>query len=598
MANSARPQLGFAQIQELRNAIREFGEHKRQKFGPSGYKLVAYTDTFESQIMYYLASSFDEVRMEPLGFLPLTGMATAQPFFKPLLERLGVHIRSHAVGEYKSVNSAFTEERWPKAQRENLTAMLRSLNQQLVSDIAQSRSKFLSHLTSFAPLDLNVIQERPENLDYSASTETIKDGRPEKTPPSPDQLPESDIAKSADAATNKVSSILSVMTNPEKVSTLMDFGPLSALEAVETGLVDRLSYKREYFRSKAKKPSKDEPERFMPFQFYKVARTGEKLKERELHMKAALPKVTVGLVYLVGSILRGDNQFGATRIAKALTDAARDKNVDAIVFRIDSGGGDVIASETIWEAVQHAQETCKKPVIASFGNVAASGGYYCTAPARKILASPGTITGSIGVASLRPIFTEKLLSTLGVNIEDISFSEGAKNLSPFRDLSAQGLQRFWRTTEMMYEVFKKKVSEGRKMDMKEVENVAGGRVWTGLDASKVGLVDELGGLHRAIQIAAEYGWRSKLNVPETKGVSVPETVDVILYPKPRSFVQRLMEVDSSEDLLQGMRSAIRATFVDLARAIVWLAVEDEVETFHSSLHSDAPKFQFDDIHIK
>ena len=228
---------------------------------------------------------------------------------------------------------------------------------------------------------------------------------------------------------------------------------------------------------------------------HKLAVTKKKKEEAVAPEQAldAAPTFKLGMVHLSGGMRRGISQFGATTVSRSLIAAAKDKEIDAIVFRIDSGGGEALAAETIWQAVKEVQERYKKPIIASFGNVCASGGYYVAAPCDKIVASPVTITGSIGVASARPVLLPKLFEALGISFDEIGFSEGYKNATFLRKLEGSAKERYEKHLDAVYDLFLKRVAEGRDIDFTHLkENLAGGRVFSGLDAKENGLVDVLG----------------------------------------------------------------------------------------------------------
>ncbi|KAJ3110246.1 hypothetical protein HDU96_006771 [Phlyctochytrium bullatum] len=248
----------------------------------------------------------------------------------------------------------------------------------------------------------------------------------------------------------------------------------------------------------------------------------------------------------------------------------------------------------MWDAVRVAQKVLKKPVVASFGNVSASGGYYLSAGCDKIVCSPGTITGSIGVAAARPHITGKTLELLGnVHLDEIRFSEGAKNLSILHDIGSDenetlAWNRFKAYTQSIYRVFKKRVMEGRRIGEDRIEDVAGGRVWTGKQALACGLVDELGGIERSIALASKLGllakfgredeavkWLSefRLSNPNASPSPKPPSIDnlqldtdiqVKVYPQPRNILKRLIEGDGLEDIIGDITKAVyRAILTDI-----------------------------------
>jgi len=198
-----------------------------------------------------------------------------------------------------------------------------------------------------------------------------------------------------------------------------------------------------------------------------------------------------------------------------------------VVFRVDSPGGSAAASEAIWRAVKRTREA--KPVIVSMGSLAASGGYYVAAPADTIVASPNTITGSIGVFGLLFNVEGFLNDKLGVGIDDVNTGDLADLDSPFSDFSERERTLLGESIDRTYQTFLERVAEGRGMSVDEVDAIAQGRVWTGRDAQKQGLVDVLGGLDDAIQIAGE-----KADLGEG-----PYRVRIL--PREKTFFERLNE---------------------------------------------------------
>jgi protease-4 len=228
----------------------------------------------------------------------------------------------------------------------------------------------------------------------------------------------------------------------------------------------------------------------------------------------------IAIVYATGSIESGkgdDNTIGSERIAKAIRDAREDEKVKAIVLRVNSPGGSALASEVIWREVALARK--QKPVVASMGDVAASGGYYISCAANKIVASPNTITGSIGVFGV--LFNgQKLLNEkLGITIDTVKTNTHADIGSVYRPLTAAERAVVQKGVEDIYTTFITRVAEGRKKTVAEVDSIGQGRVWSGEDALKIGLVDEIGGLNKAIAIAAKLAKLDKYRIsslPEQK----------------------------------------------------------------------------------
>ena len=199
--------------------------------------------------------------------------------------------------------------------------------------------------------------------------------------------------------------------------------------------------------------------------------------------------------------LTGLDQTQADRTAEAIRQAAADRKVRAIVMRVDSPGGSAVASDAIWRETVLAREA-GKPFVVSMGNVAGSGGYYISAAADRIVAQPGTVTGSIGVIAGKPVVA-RAKERIGFSVDEAHTSANALMWSLNRPFDGGGRERFSKTLDVVYDTFVTRVSEGRSLPRERVEEVARGRVWTGEDAHAVGLVDTLGGLPAALSAARE-----------------------------------------------------------------------------------------------
>ena len=229
----------------------------------------------------------------------------------------------------------------------------------------------------------------------------------------------------------------------------------------------------------------------------------------------------IAVVYAEGDIVDGegqDGQIGSVECSKAIRKARLDEKVKAIVLRVNSPGGSALASETIWREVVLTKKV--KPVIVSMGNLAASGGYYIAAPADVIVASPNTITGSIGVFGL--FFNGKgLANQLGVTIDTVKTTPMADIMSSSRGVTPREAEIIQAEIERIYDNFITRVAEGRKMSKADVDSIAQGRVWTGADAKRLKLVDEFGGLERAIELAAQKAKLDNYRIMELPFVKDP-----------------------------------------------------------------------------
>jgi len=237
--------------------------------------------------------------------------------------------------------------------------------------------------------------------------------------------------------------------------------------------------------------------------------------------KAGKDKIAV--IYAEGDIVdgNGDNtQIGGEAYRALIRKARLDNNVKAIVLRVNSGGGSALASDIIWREIQVARQEDKKPVIVSFGDVAASGGYYISCGADSIFANPNTITGSIGVFSIIPNMQGFFKNKLGITFDGVNTAPHADAVGVNKPLDETGRKIVQSGIERIYQQFKQRVATGRKRDTAYIETIAQGRVWSGQDALRIGLVDRLGNLQDAINCAArmaklsDYGLRE---YPETEG---------------------------------------------------------------------------------
>jgi protease IV len=286
-----------------------------------------------------------------------------------------------------------------------------------------------------------------------------------------------------------------------EVRELIDRGPFLAAEAIEAGLVDELGYRDEVYARVRKQAGEDAI----------VQHLGRYQRSRALAERARrLPsrgQRHVALIYATGPIRRGRSgrgplsggAMGSDTIGAALRAATGDESARAIVLRVNSPGGSYVASDTIWREVVRARNA-GKPVVVSMGDVAASGGYFISMAADAIIAQPGTLTGSIGVITAKPVLGE-LLGRAGITTDSVAegaHSEMFKTSRPFSE-EEWALVNSW--LDHIYADFTGKVAAGRRMPPDRVHELARGRVWTGADALANGLVDELGGLDRAAAVA-------------------------------------------------------------------------------------------------
>ncbi|MCW2554362.1 MAG: signal peptide peptidase SppA, type [Mycobacterium sp.] len=432
---------------------------------------LAWAETYPGTMSYYLASAFREVWMQPSGTVGLVGFATNALFLRDALAKAGVQAQFIARGEYKSAANMFTQENYTDAHREADGRLIESLHEQVLAAVAASR-----HI------------------------------------------------EAAD------------------IDALADKAPLLREDAVTGRLVDRIGFRDEAYARIAElvgapDVSPDDPDAPPRLYLSRYARTPTSAPS----LPGRKSKPTIAVVTLAGPIVSGrggrtlsplgTSSAGGDTIAAALREAGADDDVSAVVLRVDSPGGSVTGSETIWREVVRLREA-GKPIVASMGAVAASGGYYVSMAADAIVANAGTLTGSIGVVTGKLVARE-LKDRLGIGSDVVRTNRNADAWSvnaPFTDEQHAHVEA---EADLFYTDFVQRVADGRGMTVESVDAVARGRVWTGADALARGLVDELGGLRTAIDRAKALAGLDR--DAEVKVVALPgaSLLDV-LRPKPSS----------------------------------------------------------------
>ncbi|GAB7071969.1 signal peptide peptidase SppA [Mycobacterium hodleri] len=434
---------------------------------------LSWAETYPGTMSYYLASAFREVWMQPSGTVGLVGFATNALFLRDALEKAGIQAQFIARGEYKSAANMFTQESYTDAHREADGRLVESLHDQVLAAVAESR-----HV---------------------------------------------DVAE---------------------LDALADRAPLLRDDAVTGRLVDRIGFRDEAYArivelAGASGVSADDPEAPARLYLSRYARAGGAPSVPSLPGRTSKP--TIAVVTLAGPIVSGrggrtlsplgTSSAGGDTIAAALREAGADDDVAAVVLRVDSPGGSVTGSETIWREVVRLRDA-GTPIVASMGAVAASGGYYVSMAADAIVANPGTLTGSIGVVTGK-LVARDLKERLGIGSDSVRTNNNADAWSvnaPFTDEQHQHVEA---EADLFYTDFVQRVADGRGMTVEEVDAVARGRVWTGADALARGLVDELGGLRAALDRAKVLAGLDA--DAEVKLVALPGTslLDA-LRPKPSS----------------------------------------------------------------
>jgi len=325
--------------------------------------------------------------------------------------------------------------------------------------------------------------------------------------------------------------------SPEKVREIINKGPYLGKEAADAGLVDSLAYWDEVYSTVKSRVGENANVLNLVHYLNQAGRP---------HSKGT----SIALIYGVGAIYTGKSGFdpvffepsmGSETVARAFRDAAADKDVKGILFRIDSPGGSYIASDIIWREVINARKK-GKPVIVSMGNVAGSGGYFVAMGADKIVAQPATITGSIGVLSVK-FLMNNFYDKLGVSFDEVHTSTNATVWSDTKDYTPEQWKRFEEWLDRVYKDFTQKVADGRKLPLEKVLEIAKGRIWSGEDAKALGLVDELGGFPTALRLMREE-LKLKPDAP----------LNIKVFTKKKSFIELLLGKgeESGESTTEGI----------------------------------------------
>ncbi len=344
---------------------------------------------------------------------------------------------------------------------------------------------------------------------------------------------------------------------PKRMAALVAEGPFTSGEALEAGLVDRLAY-RDEFADWIKQKNNGSENRVGVSRY--LART-----EGEGNSQVAV-------VYTSGTITTGESRenmllgriAGSTTVSEHLRRAREDESYKAVILRVDSPGGSVIASEIMRREVSLTQE--KKPVVVSMSDVAASGGYWVAMGADRIVAQPGTVTGSIGVIAMKPNLRE-LYEKMGMTKDYVAMTENATLEWPFESFMPQQRAKLKKIIDGTYDTFLRGVSEGRSMELDKVKSIAQGRVWTGVQARSLGLVDALGGMDKAVEIAKQLA-----EIPED------EKVRLVHITTRRSLLEKISEMmnrfagSSSSVSRTALLEAARAGIAPLLEETVWAVI--------------------------
>ena len=411
----------YASLAAIRNALLDFKK--------SGKWIVAYGDVY-TQGTYYVASVADKVFLNPSGQIDWHGISSQPVFLKDLMAKFGVKMQLAKVGTYKSAPEMYTADKMSDANREQVTAYVNGIWQNVCKAVSESRKISVEQLNAYAD---NFI--------------TLNDPK--------------------------------------------DF--------VKYKFVDKLIYTDQIDAeiNKLLKQDADDNINTVSLAEMKVVKSKEE-KGEEIAVYYAYGNIVDNAT---GGMLSNEHNIISKTVCDDLKALMDDDDVKAVVLRINSGGGSAYASEQIWHYVEMLKK--EKPVVVSMGGMAASGGYYISSGANWIVAEPTTLTGSIGIFGMFPDFSGLLTEKLGVKFDEVKTNKHSAFGTPARPFNEEEMRYLSNYIDRGYALFRSRVAQGRKMKVEQVEKIAQGRVWLGQDALKVKLVDELGGLDKAVAKAAQ-----------------------------------------------------------------------------------------------
>ena len=443
---------GSASIKEIRDKLLDFKK--------SGKFLIAYSDSY-SQALYYLSSVADKVILNPVGSLEWKGLSAQPVFYKDLLNKIGVEMQIFKVGTYKSAVEPYILTEMSKPNKEQVSAFLGSMWDQILEDVSMSRN--------INKMELNNLADNP------------------------------------------------LITQDAK-------------EAVKVGLIDTLMYKSDvnmYITNLLKSYKSDKINFVKPEDLVNSKVVAKNSDEDNIDDKIA--------VYYAYGEIDGNTNMGeeeginSSTVVKDLLKLKKDDDIKAVVLRVNSPGGSAFGSEQIWEAV--AELKTSKPVVVSMGDYAASGGYYISCHANYIVAEPNTLTGSIGIFGMIPN-VEKMTKKIGVNFDVVKTNKFSDFGSINRAMNSDEKLIIQTMINKGYKLFTDRCAKGRVMEIEDIYKIAEGRVWTGSMAQKIGLVDSIGGLDKAIRIAANMSKTPKYKVEN--------------YPVKKDFLSKLLKLNPED----------------------------------------------------
>lgn len=465
---------------------------------------------------YLVASACNRIVMPESGMIMVPGVRAEMTFYKGLFDKLGIQFQLLQMGKYKGAAEPYSRTEMSEPLRESLNALIDDTYELLVETVAADRN--------------------------------LKD---------------------------------------YEVKTLLDVGLFTAKAAVQAKLVDELVYADQIEQRLQRELKADQLKLVANYHKKKVETNFSGLtgmmKLFEMMMGGKPAETTtaakkIAVVYAVGPIMEGKNtsdlfgsrSIGSTTMVEALRAAAEDDKVAAIVLRIDSPGGSAIASDLIWRETIRIE----KPIIASMGDVAGSGGYYIAMGADEIFAEPSTVTGSIGVVGGKLVL-DGLYDKIGLTTEIISRGKNTSLFSSAQAFTPEQERALTSTLRETYHQFVAKAAKGRKMEVKKLDELAQGRLYTGRMAAKLGLIDQLGTLADAVAAAKQ-----------AAGIETGEKVEILMLPRPKTLFEQLFEdptaMSDVRSLVPELTAPVLSRIALIRRlfaepALVWMPYDIQVK---------------------
>ena len=454
--------LGFAKLEEIIEAIKDF--KKSKKF------IYAFVET-GSKSDYLLASYADSIFMPKEGLAEIQAPGASVMFYKGILDKMGISVHVEQFEEYKSAGETFSKDKFSQPAKEEIAVILQARSQRMYQLISTGRN-----------IPIRTVQEAFDRGVYASDSLLslhFIDGIAQET-------------EVKEKIKRKIESI-----NLKKSGSSDKIKNLSMISLSE------YSEAKNAYKNPSKAP-----------------------ENQQIAIVNGVGAIRSGKSGGSNPFDQGTMEIASSSMASDIRKAKEDNNIKAIILRIDSPGGSVIASDELWNEIKSAKKI--KPVYASMSDVAASGGYYIPMACDTIIAHPQTITGSIGVIAMIP-YLSGTLNKLGITIDTLSTGASSQDMNVMMPMTERSQMKLKSQMYPIYQRFVQKVADSRKMTFDQARSLAKGRVWLGNDAKNNKLVDTLGGLSLAISMAK-------------KRIGIPDSTDIIIksYPEKKDFIEELL----------------------------------------------------------